>query len=191
MFARSSRSPDAGQPRSSRYFLVYLSGSLSLILFIGLSWWRPLAAHVFASNYLPHQYCYLAKPGLIWTHVVADTLIALAYFVISGTLAFMTYKGRRVIPFQWIFLAFGLFIIACGATHFMEVVTTWIPVYVFSGAVKVFTAVVSVITAAVLPFTVPQILTLVNTARASDAAKQQFQNLAVWISARGASWTVN
>jgi hypothetical protein len=43
--------------------------------------------------------------------------------------------ARRDIPFHWIFLAFGLFIIACGGTHFMEVVTIWKPVYVFSAAV--------------------------------------------------------
>ncbi len=75
MFASSSRSSDAGQPHFSRLFLIYLFSSLSLSLFIGLIWWRPFAIHdIFASNYLPHQYCYLAKRGLIWTHVVADTV---------------------------------------------------------------------------------------------------------------------
>src|SRR5262249_24900009 len=66
------------------------------------------------------------------------------------------------------FLAFGLFIIACGGTHFMEVVTIWIPVYVFSAAVKLFTAAVSLTTAAILPFTVPKILALVQKAKLSE-----------------------
>jgi two-component sensor histidine kinase len=66
------------------------------------------------------------------------------------------------------FLAFGLFIIACGGTHFMEVVTIWIPVYVFSAAVKIFTALASITTAAVLPVTVPRILTLVQQAKVSE-----------------------
>jgi two-component sensor histidine kinase len=65
------------------------------------------------------------------------------------------------------FLAFGLFIIACGGTHFMEVVTVWTPVYVLSAAVKLFTAVFSLTTAAVLPFTVPNVFELVREAKES------------------------
>jgi hypothetical protein len=62
--------------------------------------------------------------------VTADSLIGLAYLAISATLAYLVYKARRDIPFHWIFLAFGLFIIACGGTHVLEVVTIWKPVYV-------------------------------------------------------------
>ncbi len=50
----------------------------------------------------------------------------------------------------------------------MEVVTIWKPVYVFSAAVKIFTALVSLMTAVVLPFNVPTILTLVQTAKVSE-----------------------
>ncbi len=100
--------------------------------------------------------------------MTADSLIALAYLAISVTLAYLVYKARSDIPFHWMFLAFGLFIIACGGTHFMEVVTIWKPVYVFSAAVKLFTALVSLMTAAVLPFNVPTILTLVQRAKASE-----------------------
>lgn len=65
-------------------------------------------------------------------------------------------------------LAFGLFIVACGGTHFMEVVTIWIPVYVLSATVKLFTAAASVTTAIVLPLTVPRILTLVQQEKISE-----------------------
>jgi len=107
---------------------------------------------------------------LIWTHVVVDTLIGIAYFAISVTLAYLIFRTHRDIPFHWMFLAFGLFIIACGATHFMEVVTIWIPVYVVSAVVKVFTALASVTTAVALPVTVPRILTLVRQAKISEQA---------------------
>ncbi len=131
--------------------------------------WPALAVRLFGSNdYLPHAFCYLRRPALVWTHVTADSLIALAYVAISVTLAYLVYKARSDIPFHWMFLAFGLFIIACGGTHFMEVVTIWKPVYVFSAAVKIFTALVSLMTAAVLPFNVPTILTLVQRAKASE-----------------------
>jgi hypothetical protein len=66
------------------------------------------------------------------------------------------------------FLAFGLFILVCGGTHLMEVVTIWIPVYILSGAVKIFTAAVSLTTAAVLPFTVPHAFELVLQAKRSE-----------------------
>jgi two-component sensor histidine kinase len=121
-----------------------------------------------ATDFLPHLYCYLRNPRLVWTHVIADTLIGIAYLAISVTLGYLVHRARRDIPFHWMFLAFGLFIIACGGTHFMEVVTIWIPVYVLSAAVKLFTAAVSLTTAAVLPFTVPRILALVQQAKASE-----------------------
>lgn len=107
-------------------------------------------------------------PGLVWTHVVADSLIGIAYLAISATLAYLVYKARRDIPFHWMFLAFGLFIVACSGTHFMEVVTVWIPVYIFSAGLKLLTALVSLTTAAVLPFTVPRILNLAQQAKASE-----------------------
>jgi PAS domain S-box-containing protein len=156
-----------------------LYGAIGLLTIAVLPFliWPALAGRVLASNFLPHLYCYLAKPGLVWTHVVADSFIALAYLIISVTLGYLVQKGHRDIPFHWMFLAFGLFIVACGGTHFMEVVTVWNPVYVLSGGVKVFTAVVSMATAVLLPFTVPQILSLVQTARAKEAAEGRFRDL--------------
>jgi two-component system, cell cycle sensor histidine kinase and response regulator CckA len=139
---------------------------------------RPsIVSAIFSSNYLPHRFCYLAKPWLVWTNVLADSLIGVAYAVISVTLAYLVHKGRREIPFHWMFLAFGLFIVACGGTHFMEAITTWVPVYVLSGTLKVFTALVSVVTAIVLPFRVPQVLTLVKQASTSEANKKKFIGL--------------
>jgi signal transduction histidine kinase len=49
--------------------------------------------------------------------------------------------------YVWIVVAFGSFILACGATHLMEIVTVWWPVYRFSAAVKVLCAAASVPTA--------------------------------------------
>jgi len=139
--------------------------------------WPTLLGRLLASNYLPHAYCYLGKPGLVWTHVIADSLIGLSYSAISGTLVYLVHKGRRKIPFPWMFLAFGLFIVACGSTHFVEVVTVWIPVYVLSASLKVLTALASVVTAVLLPFTVPPILSLMHAAKVSEAAEARFRGL--------------
>lgn len=130
--------------------------------------WPGLVGRILATTFLPHLYCYLRTPWLVWTHVTADSLIGLAYVAISGTLAYLVYRARKDIPFHWMLLAFGLFIIACGATHFVEVITIWIPVYVFSAIVKGFTAVVSVMTAIALPSTAKRILAMVQTAKTSE-----------------------
>jgi two-component sensor histidine kinase len=162
-------SPDFFKPSPFTKHLVYAIAVGSFVIVGPFLLWPALAARLFGSNdYLPHLFCYLGRPTLVWTHVIADSLIGLAYLAISVTLAYLVYKARRDIPFHWIFLAFGLFIIACGGTHFMEVVTVWKPVYVFSAAVKIFTALASLMTAVVLPFNVPTILTLVQRAKASE-----------------------
>lgn len=154
---------------------LYVLGAVSALAITPFIIWPRLSERLLATNFLPHLYCYLRNPGLVWSHVIADSLIGIAYLAISVTLAYLVYRGRRDIPFHWMFLAFGLFIIACGGTHFMEVVTIWIPVYIVSAAVKVFTAAVSLTTAAVLPFTVPQILGLVQQAKVSQQTTAQLR----------------
>jgi PAS domain S-box-containing protein len=114
----------------------------------------------FASDgFMPHGYCYLWNPKLVWLHAISDLLIALAYLVIPLTLIYLLRK-RRDIPFNWIFLCFGVFIAACGATHLMEVWTLWVPSYWLSGGVKTVTALASVSTAVLLVRLVPEALAL-------------------------------
>jgi len=112
-----------------------------------------------SSDFMPHGYCYLWKPGLVWLHVVSDALIALAYFSIPITLIYFIRK-RRDLPFNWMFLCFGTFILACGTTHAMEVWTLWHGTYWLSGAIKAVTAMASVPTAILLVKLVPQALAL-------------------------------
>ncbi|HEX4645137.1 MAG TPA: histidine kinase dimerization/phospho-acceptor domain-containing protein, partial [Verrucomicrobiae bacterium] len=125
-------------------------------------------ASLFQSVGMPHSHCYLDDPRMIWLHVVSDLLIGFAYVSISTTLAYLVYRARRSIPFHWMFLAFGLFIVSCGFTHFMEVWTVWQPVYWLAGYVKVVTAVASVVTAVALFPLVPRIFNLAATAQVSE-----------------------
>jgi len=153
--------------------VFYGIGAALAIALIPFLIWPTLASRILAANFLPHLYCYLGKPGLVWTHVIADSFIDLSYVMISGTLVYLVQKGRHEIPFHWMFLAFGAFIVACGGTHFMEVVTVWVPVYVLSAGLKIVTGLVSVVTAVLLPFTVPQVLSLIQSAKASEAAEAE------------------
>jgi signal transduction histidine kinase len=119
------------------------------------------------ANFLPHGFCYLWHPGLLWTHVVSDFLIGAAYVTIAFSLAWLVHRVRRDIPFSWAFVAFGLFIVSCGLTHFMEIWTLWEPRYWLSGGLKAVTAAVSVATAIAMPFTVPRAVATVRDARLS------------------------
>jgi PAS domain S-box-containing protein len=114
---------------------------------------------LFPSGFMPHGYCYLWTPGLIGLHVVSDSLIALSYFSIPITLLHIALK-RRDIPFSWMFMCFGAFIVACGSTHLLEVWTIWFPSYWLAGGVKATTAAVSVVTAILLIAVTPRALAL-------------------------------
>lgn len=139
----------------------------------GLFYLRP---YVFSEAYLPHAFCFLQRPALVWTHVISDTVIGLSYVAISITLAFLVRKTHREIPFRWVFVAFGLFIVTCGGTHFMEAVTVWVPVYVFSAVIKVLTGIASGFTAVALPFVVPHALSIIREARVSDRRRQELES---------------
>ena len=114
---------------------------------------------LFSSDFMPHGYCYSWKPGLLWLHLVSDVLIALAYFSIPLTLVYFIRK-RKDLPFNWMFLCFGTFILACGSTHLMEVWTLWHGTYWLSGAIKALTALASVPTAILLLYLVPHAVAL-------------------------------
>ena len=72
-----------------------------------------------SGGFQPHGFCYNWNSGLVWLHVISDVLIALAYFAIPVILLWFL-RQRRDIPFGWILTLFGIFIVACGATHLME-----------------------------------------------------------------------
>ncbi|HYE31241.1 MAG TPA: ATP-binding protein [Methylomirabilota bacterium] len=127
------------------------------------------------NNFLPHATCYLRNPQMVALHASSDFLIGLAYAGISATLAYMLYRARKDIPFQWMFSAFGIFIVACGVTHFMEVVTVWRPLYWAAGLIKAITAAASVATAVALPFLLPKVFSLIQTAKASESRRVQLE----------------
>ncbi|GAC1460215.1 MAG: hypothetical protein NVSMB70_05610 [Chamaesiphon sp.] len=119
-----------------------------------------LLKNFFASEpFIPHGHCYLWNPGLVWLHLVSDSMIALAYYSIPITLFYFVRK-RQDLPYSKIFLLFATFIIACGTTHFMGVWTLWHPTYWLSGFIKLITAIVSVYTALTLIPLVPLALAL-------------------------------
>jgi diguanylate cyclase (GGDEF)-like protein/PAS domain S-box-containing protein len=137
--------------------------------------WEPDAIRQLTSqSYLPHGFCYLWNPRLLTLHVVSDTIIFFSYLAISGMLAWLLYAERRRIPLAWVFVAFGLFIVACAFTHAMDVVVLWKPYYWLQGDVKLITAIASLTTAAALPFYLPKVRQLLEAARSSRSNEVRF-----------------
>ncbi|MBD2439226.1 ATP-binding protein [Nostoc sp. FACHB-110] len=123
-----------------------------------------------SENFIPHGHCYLWQPGLVWLHVLSDCIIAFSYYSIPLTLIYFVRK-RQDIPFKNIFFLFGAFIISCGTTHVMEVVTLWHPYYWLAGAMKAVTALISFYTALLLIPLIPQALALPSPAQLEAANK--------------------
>ena len=76
------------------------------------------------------------------------------------------------------FWLFATFILLCGVTHWLDVVTLWVPAYGVEGVAKAVTAIASVATAFTLWRLLPQALTIPSPAqlRAANEALLKTQN---------------
>ncbi len=123
----------------------------------------------------PHGYCLLWDPGLVWTHVVSDIVIASAYFSIPLVL-WRLLSLRNDLQFGWMIGLFAVFILACGVTHVMGVVTLWVPAYGWEALIKVVTATASLGTAALLVPLLPRLVAIPSPAalqRANEAMRRE------------------
>ncbi len=117
-----------------------------------------------SASFMPHGYCYMWDPWVLWLHVISDGLITLSYYCIPPALIYFVLR-RRDLPITWPFWMFGLFILGCGTTHLMEIWTVWHASYVLSGIVKAVTAAASVATAMMLVPLLPKALALPSSAQ--------------------------
>ena len=133
--------------------------------------------------FMPHAHCYLGRADVMWLHGGSDLMIGLAYMAISITLFVLVRRVNAELPFGWMVASFGLFIIACGLTHFLNVWTLWNPSYWLSGSVKGLTALASVVTAVALPPTIPKIIRTLRDARSSEERRLELEELYVKVEA--------
>jgi PAS domain S-box-containing protein len=129
---------------------------------------------VFGRGFMPHGHCYLWSPGMVWTQVSANLLIGVAYAAIATTLAILVRRIKNI-PFAWVYLAFGTFILSCGLTHFFDIITVWHPIYWADAGVRVLTATASVATAVLLVPLVPKAAALAEDARLSSGRARELQ----------------
>ena len=121
--------------------------------------------------FMPHGMCYLWKPGILWTHVISDLSIAVAYYAIPFVLGVVLIKRRQSIPFPEVLGLFVAFIFLCGTTHLVNIIVTWHPVYEPQGWLKAITAIVSVATAMTLIPKLPVLLSLPNLQEAYEQSR--------------------
>ena len=126
-----------------------------------MDWLKPIFN---SGNLMPHGYCLVWNPALLWLQAASDGLIGLSYYSIPVALVYFVAR-RRDIAFGWIFSLFAAFILLCGTTHLVEIWTLWHPAYVAQGMLKAVTAVVSLGTAALLWPVLPRALALPSPAQ--------------------------
>jgi len=116
-----------------------------------------------SKNFMPHGHCYLWRPDILWLNVGSDALIAISYFSIPASLIYLV-RRRKDLAFNWVFVMFALFIVACGATHLFDIWTVWTPNYAVEGLMKLATGLVSAVTAVALWFLMPKAISIPSTA---------------------------
>ncbi len=120
------------------------------------------------AGFMPHGHCFLWTPQLLWLYLLADGLIAVAYFSIP--IALWYYARRRPdLPYRWLYVLFGAFIIACGITHIAKIWNIWNHAYWLEAWFTLLTGVISSVGAIALWPIIPRALALPSRAELTAA----------------------
>lgn len=125
-----------------------------------------------AESLLPHALSFAGQGDLLWLHVGADALTALAYFMIPMTLVYFLRRRQGTLSFGWAISLFAAFILLCGTSYVLGIITLWSPIYWAQGWLKLLTALVSIATAAAILPLVPRLLAM-RSPEELEAANQQ------------------
>lgn len=121
---------------------------------------------------MPHRMCLLGVPILIWVDAVSNQIVAICYLIIPALLVRVFLRGILIQPsdtnkishatvlLPW----FAAFIICCGMSHQMDVITLWVPYYYMDAAIRILTAIASVGTCIVLAQKLPVLMGIASTA---------------------------
>lgn len=118
-----------------------------------------------SASYLAHGYCLLWQPWLVALHAVPDFFIFLAYTSIPIALLKLLRMRPELAEYRGLLSLFAAFILLCGLTHLVGLLTLWFPIYPIHGAMKALTAVVSVVTALALVPLIPRLASIPSPAQ--------------------------
>ncbi|MDB5364028.1 MAG: multi-sensor hybrid histidine kinase [Rhodospirillales bacterium] len=127
-------------------------------------------------GFLPHGFCLTGDDRVIALNVISDLCIALAYFSIPAFLVILVVR-RPDLPLPSTLLLFSAFIMLCGLSHVIEVVTYWVPIYVLDGLIKAATALASLATAFTLWPMMPRLLAAASPAQLEEVNQQLSEQL--------------
>ncbi|MGE3109610.1 MAG: PAS domain S-box protein [Phycisphaerales bacterium] len=127
------------------------------------SLWQFIQGLFNSSDFMPRAQCVFGRLDVIWLHVISDALIALSYYSIPIALIVFV-RRRRDLAFNWIFMMFAAFILACGTTHIMSIIAFWYPLYRLDGVLKAGTGLISTATAVALWPLLPKAIALPSPA---------------------------
>jgi PAS domain S-box-containing protein len=98
-----------------------------------------------SSDWPPRWHCGKWTEFHGWLYIVSDLLIWTAYFAIPVVI--IKYISRKQdARFMRLYFLFAAFILACGATHFLDAVAFWVPLYRLNALVRLITAIISWVT---------------------------------------------
>ncbi|MDD1628572.1 MAG: GGDEF domain-containing protein, partial [Methylococcaceae bacterium] len=130
-------------------------------------------------DFIPHGYCLAWNPALLWTTVLSNATMVLAYSSYPIAIAYFVWK-RKDLQYRWLYLSFfNGFILTCATTHLFKVVTVWLPLYWLSAYVDALAAAVAVATVFAIWWVIPQALNLPSPAelRVQRSAAQYARSL--------------
>jgi len=112
------------------------------------------------STFSPHGACLVWDPPLIWLNAISDTLIAAGFFSTAFFVMYSVWR-RRDFQFKWAWWGFGIYILLCGVSRLLAVLTLWMPLHAMEAALKGIVAIMSVgIGAGLLLVVLPRFLVL-------------------------------
>jgi signal transduction histidine kinase len=134
------------------------------------------------SDWPPRWHCGKWSDFHGWLYIISDLLVWSAYFAIP--LIIIRYISKKHdARFIRVYFLFAGFILACGATHFLDAVTFWFPVYRINALVRAITGILSWTTVFYLIKVLPLAFTLRSSAELEaeveqrKKAEEKFRNL--------------
>lgn len=174
-----------GDSSINRYFILPL---LVAIITWSVSY---VSQHPSAqSRFMPHGFCYMWEPAVLWVHVVADAIIFVSYVLIPTELLYIytrrlsrapdcsSYQQQKSI--YPLLLWFAIFLAGCALTHLFDVVNVWKPYYWYDAIARGLTATASVVTAYLLAQKIPALTGVMTEVELTDrlaALEQQVRNV--------------
>ena len=115
-----------------------------------------------------------SSPELLWLYALSDALIIISCYSIPISFAYFVFR-RKDLEHRWIFIMFGVFILAYGMSHLLSLILLWHPLYWLDVSMKLLTAAISVGTAIMMYKIIPYALKIPNPTQLAAEVAMEIQ----------------